>query len=96
MELKRADLLIRPTRKLEQFIMAKKTDTQQHPVELNPLLNEHEAAKYLGMSVMTMRDWRNKSRGPVYVKLGTAVRYRASDLKAFVEGNLVEVRHAAA
>jgi len=48
------------------------------------LLNEHEAAQFLGLSVFTLRAWRSQRRGPVFVKLGRAVRYRPDDLEAFL------------
>ena len=50
------------------------------------LLDESEAASLLGIAVPTLRNWRWKREGPSYVKLGARmVRYRRSDLAAFVE-----------
>lgn len=50
------------------------------------LLNEHEAARILGLSVKTLRRWRWAGRGPAYRKIGSAVRYHPDeDLAAFVE-----------
>lgn len=49
------------------------------------LLSEREAAEFLRLAVPTMRNWRCAKRGPAYLKLGArAVRYRFSDLQAFV------------
>lgn len=55
---------------------------------LNPadLLDENEAATTLNVAVQTLRNWRWKGEGPRYVKVGARlVRYRRSDLAAFVE-----------
>lgn len=55
---------------------------------LNPadLLNETEASASLNIAVQTMRNWRWKGEGPIFVKLNKrAVRYRRADLDAFVE-----------
>jgi transposase len=52
------------------------------------LLNEHQAAKRIGMAVKTLRGWRQQKhkKGLRYVKVGGwAVRYRPEDLDAFVE-----------
>ncbi|QFY43125.1 helix-turn-helix domain-containing protein [Candidatus Methylospira mobilis] len=50
------------------------------------LLNEQEAAQYLNVSPGTLSVWRSTGRyGLVYVKIGRRVKYRVSDLLAFVE-----------
>lgn len=43
-----------------------------------------EAAEYLGCSPRTLDHWRSRGRGPKYLKVGTRVLYRISDLDAFV------------
>jgi len=52
------------------------------------LLNEHEAAAYLGLAVATLRRWRWSGDGPNHVKLGpakgAAVRYTPQALAEFV------------
>lgn len=50
------------------------------------LLNEKQAAAYLGLTGRTLQQRRYYSLPPVYIKLpgSTAVRYRLSDLMAFV------------
>jgi predicted DNA-binding transcriptional regulator AlpA len=52
----------------------------------NPLLDEDEAAEYLGLSPRTLQGLRVKGGGPDYIKIGSrAVRYRLSDLEEFIE-----------
>ena len=49
------------------------------------LRNEYHAAETLGLSVKTLRRWRWVGRGPVWRKIGAAVRYADADLAAFIE-----------
>jgi len=49
------------------------------------LINEYEAAQLLGLSVSTLRNWRFAGVGPKYYKVGRAVRYDRSDLRAFAK-----------
>lgn len=53
------------------------------------ILNEREAAVRLGLSVATLRRRRLLRQPPAWVKLGARCLYRAADLQAFVEANLV-------
>lgn len=58
----------------------------QHEQEF---LDTKSAAKRLGLSYQTLEKWRSQQRGPRFVKLGNkAVRYRKSDLDAFIEGGV--------
>lgn len=52
------------------------------------MLSEREAAAWLGLAVKTLQNWRWAGRGPGFIKLGPSrspVRYRLSDLRAFVD-----------
>ena len=49
------------------------------------LLNEHEVARITGLSVASVRRWRLLQQGPKYIKIGSAVRYRAEDVRAWLE-----------
>ncbi len=51
---------------------------------VNRLLNEHQAAYALGLKVATLRRWRWAGKGPNFVKIGSAVRYEPSELRAFI------------
>jgi predicted DNA-binding transcriptional regulator AlpA len=51
------------------------------------LLNEHDAADVLGISVSSLRRWRSERRGhgPAWIKVnGSAVRYSADDLLEYI------------
>ena len=48
-------------------------------------LRTSEAAAYLGVQPATMEQWRWNGRGPRFAKIGRCVRYRRSDLDAFLE-----------
>ncbi len=52
--------------------------------------DEYGAASFLGVKVSCMRGWRFRRQGPPYVRVGRLVRYRVSDLEAFLESNRVE------
>lgn len=55
------------------------------------ILNEVEAAQFLGVTVHALRAWRwRKKDGPTYLKLGSCVRYRLRDLEAHLESHLVK------
>lgn len=47
-------------------------------------LSRPHAAKYLGVAVQTLANWRSLRRGPKWVKVGGKVFYRLADLEAFV------------
>jgi hypothetical protein len=49
-----------------------------------PLVDETRAAQLLDLRVKTLRRWRWAGKGPRFVKLGSAVRYRLVDLDEFI------------
>lgn len=57
-------------------------------LSLQPLLNEHEVADLLGISVRTVQEWRRLGEGPPFLKLTShkrgVVRYDPEDLRAYV------------
>ena len=55
------------------------------------LLNEREAARWLGLSVATMRRRRLLRQPPAWVKLGARVLYRKQDLESFVNANVIRL-----
>lgn len=53
------------------------------------VFTEKEAAVYLKLSPVTLRQYRSQSRGPVYTKGERGVRYLKKDLDAFMAKNRV-------
>lgn len=49
------------------------------------ILNTREAAAYVRLGKPTMERFRISGEGPVFVKLGGAVRYRKTDLDSWIE-----------
>ena len=47
-------------------------------------LTEREAAAELGISFRTLQQWRVRGIGPVFLKLGRAVRYDAEALETWL------------
>lgn len=55
----------------------------------DPLLTEAEAATYLSYRPRTLASWRRTGQGPVFVATSkTSVRYRQSDLDAWIRSKL--------
>lgn len=54
-------------------------------ITMEPLLDERAAGALLGLSISRLQKARLDGSGPAFVKLGRAVRYRPSALRAFVE-----------
>jgi predicted DNA-binding transcriptional regulator AlpA len=55
------------------------------------LLKEDEAAKVLGYERKSLESMRYQRRGPNFVRMGHAVRYRLADLQDYIEKHLVRV-----
>lgn len=51
---------------------------------LPKLLNEHDVARVIGLSVASVRRGRLLRQGPRYLKIGSAVRYRSDDVSAWL------------
>lgn len=51
---------------------------------LPEILTPEEAAAFLRISPETLRTWRHLGEGPRYLKMGRAVRYRRTDLEAWL------------
>lgn len=53
------------------------------------MLTAADLAERWQVPVRTLGQWRYEGRGPSYVKIGGAVRYRVSDVEAFEAEHLV-------
>ncbi len=63
------------------------TTTTQDP---NALVDEREAASLLCYSVRGLQNWRHRGGGPRFVKVSArSVRYRRSDLLAWIEERVI-------
>lgn len=51
---------------------------------------ETETAEALGLSVATLRAWRQRMTGPGFVRFGRSVRYLSADVEAFIQASRVD------
>ncbi len=57
----------------------------------NELLSRKEAAAYLGLAKTTLEVWASTKRYPLpYIKVGKLVKYRLTDLQAFLDSNVIQ------
>jgi hypothetical protein len=57
-------------------------------LNFEPLLTAGETAVFLKVSIGTLAVWRSTKRYALaYIKVGRAVRYKKSDLEAFIAAN---------
>ena len=57
---------------------------------LSDLVSARELAGRWGCTVGHLANLRSAGLGPTYLKIGTSVRYRISDLIAYVQAHTVE------
>jgi excisionase family DNA binding protein len=53
-----------------------------------PYLSERQVAEALNLSVRTLQRWRLEGRGPLFVRIGRAVRYPQSEIEKFLKSML--------
>jgi len=58
------------------------------PEAIWAILNTKEAAEYVRLSKPTLERFRISGYGPVFLKLGGAVRYRREDLDSWLESRV--------
>lgn len=49
------------------------------------LLTPQQAADFLQKPVLTLKRWRAEGNGPTYIRIGRDVRYKESDLLAYID-----------
>jgi predicted DNA-binding transcriptional regulator AlpA len=54
------------------------------------LYNSEELSDFLGSTPGTLAQWRFHGKGPRFVKIGRNVRYRASDVNAWLDAQTRE------
>lgn len=52
-------------------------------VQTQNLLTTRQVSELLQLKETTLEQWRWQGRGPLFVKVGRAVRYRLADVEAF-------------
>ena len=62
-----------------------RTSTSSLSKQPAEMLNDMQVADYLNMSVSTLRRWRLFRKGPKFVKIGSAVRYKRGDVESWVD-----------
>lgn len=59
------------------------------------LVDQREAARYLGVKVHTLENWRYLGKGPRFYRVGQLVKYDQADLDAWLDGRVEETTDAA-
>jgi len=54
------------------------------------VLNDVEAARFLGLRPQTLRNWRCQCRGPAYSKIGRRIIYAVQDIEGYREKNRID------
>lgn len=54
-----------------------------------PLVTPNELAAYTGLTLGHLANLRSAGRGPAFTRLGAAVRYRWSDVAAWIDAGAV-------
>jgi excisionase family DNA binding protein len=58
---------------------------------MEPLMSLPEVAAVLGVSKQTLYSWHRQGSGPKGAKVGQGLRYRAEDVRSFVDAAFAEV-----
>lgn len=62
----------------------------------SPLLSPDPVAEYLGTTTQALAVMRHEGIGPSYIKVGRRVRYRMTDVEAWLDANTVTTSESAA
>jgi len=71
-----------------QETVSRSTSHLSQVAALSQNLTTPEAATFLGVKPSTLEQWRWSGRGPRFVKLGRACRYRLADLEEYMEARV--------
>lgn len=52
--------------------------------QIEALLDERDVARWIRVSVATLRYWRGEGKGPRYRKIGQLVRYAPADVREWL------------
>lgn len=70
--------------------MSKKINSDSRAAPI--LVTSDEAARIIGIAPKTLVNWRNRGKGPAYVRLGekhSPVMYRVRDLESWIDSRVV-------
>ena len=63
-------------------------------MEKEKLLTTKEVAEYLDIALSTVKQYRVNRTGPVYIKVGPLVRYRKSDVDAWLKDKEIQANNS--
>jgi predicted DNA-binding transcriptional regulator AlpA len=70
-------------------------NSERPTVDREPLVDPEAVATYLNLFVKTLENWRGKGEGPRFIRVSPqCVRYRWSDVDAWLDQNTVETEAA--
>jgi len=78
--------------------MPKVTDFSRANVEqlrADDHVGEDAATRLMGLSKFTLRNYRHLHKGPPYVRIGRAIRYRVGDILDFLDSRKITPDKAA-
>lgn len=67
----------------------------QVAADCREVMDEFALADFLGLTVATLRKWRWLRSGPKFVKVGRLIRYRKTDIDAWLDQQTVATREVA-
>jgi hypothetical protein len=72
---------------METFKMSEITDgaRAKELIARFDLLTEEDLSSLAGVKLITLRDWRVQGRGPIQIKVGNRVLFRADDVAAWLK-----------
>jgi len=73
----------------KQAIASDRSVPVKYPVPPDLLLSRTEVESHFGISKRFLEVTGLKADGPPYIRIGRSVRYRAQDIRAWIDINLV-------
>lgn len=63
----------------------RKEDVMTDLQKQDRLLKQEDVKEILGLADSTLEQWRLRGKGPKFVRVGRAVRYRESDIHTYIK-----------
>lgn len=61
---------------------------KQNNIQIDPMMDVHALAEYLGVAEGTILLWRKKGKAPRAYRLGRALRWRKSEVDAWLDAQM--------